>query len=52
MNKEQLLAVLKMRYNKSGLENILAYHLLEALDVDDKEEIAEVKYLLATCKKF
>ena len=52
MTKEELLAVLKIRYNTNGLKNIVAYFILETLDEEDANEIADVKNLFKVANKF
>lgn len=52
MSKEELLAVLKIRYNTAGLKQVVAYFILETLDEDDVNEIAEIKNLFKVANKF
>lgn len=52
MSKEELLAVLKIRYSTGGLKEIVAYFILESLDEEDANEIADIRNLFNVAKKF
>ena len=46
MSKEELLAVLKIRYNTAGLKQVVAYFILETLDEDDVKQNCRNKKLI------